>query len=226
MTARAGQATGMVRFVHDRDRELTAVRRCACYAALSELVCSPHDVDSRPALRDRLRDGGTLDAPSGLDELLPQFVDRGLDTLKREYSSLFEIGSEGPPCPIREDLQTGQRKGTREDLVRFYGYFNYLLDEKFAWAPDHLSVELEFMHFLCYREASAGDDAASYQLAQVDFSERHLVRWVPELVTGVTRAAPDSIYRRVIEVVDRYLAADVAWQRGTISAAPDSRDQE
>jgi len=165
-----------------------------------------------------------LDRASGLDELLREFTERDLDTLKREYSGLFEVGSDGPPCPIREDLQTGQRKGTREDLVRFYGYFNYVLDEKFAWAPDHLAVELEFMHFLCYREASGGDDAASYQLAQVDFSERHLVRWVPELAGSVARAAPDSIYRRVIDVIDRYLAADLAWQRGTISAQAEGQN--
>lgn len=217
MTAPAEQASGGVRLVHDRDTELTAALRCACYAALSELVCSPHDVDPRPALRDKLGDGGTLDTTSGLDELLREFTDRDIESLKREYSGLFEVGSEGPPCPIREDLQTGQRKGTREDLVRFYAYFNYVLDEEFAWAPDHLSVELEFMHFLCYHEASAGEDATSYQLAQVDFSERHLVRWVPELAASVARAAPDSIYCRVIEVIDRYLSADLAWQRGTIS---------
>ncbi len=224
MTGPAGQAAGTTRFVHDRETERTAALRCACYAALSELVCSPHDVDPRPALRDRLGAGASLDAASGLDGLLREFTERDLDTLKREYSGLFEVGSEGPPCPIREDLQTGQRKGTREDLVRFYGYFNYLLDEKFAWAPDHLSVELEFMHFLCFREASAGDDAASYQLAQADFSERHLVRWVPELADSVARSAPESIYRRVIEVIDRYLAADLAWQRGTISAEAEGQN--
>jgi len=202
--------------VSERDARQTAAARCACYAALSELACSPHDMDPRVSLRDKIDIGTALDYADGLDGLLREFVALDLDTLKLEFSALFEVGSDGPPCPIREDLQTGQRAGTREDLVRFYNYFNYTLEEKFAWAPDHLSVELEFMHFLCYREASAGSDAASYQLAQIDFSQRHLMRWVPELARSVARVASDSVYCRVIDAIERFLAADYAWQCGTI----------
>jgi len=202
--------------VSERNVRQTAAARCACYGALSELACSPHDMDPRVSLRDKIDIDTALDYAEGLDGLLREFVELDLDKLKYAYSALFEVGSDGPPCPIREDLQTGQRAGTREDLVRFYNYFNYKLDEKFAWAPDHLSVELEFMHFLCYREASAETDAASYQLAQVDFSERHLVRWVPELAKSVANVATDSIYRRAIDAIEQFLTADYAWQRGTI----------
>ncbi|MDP6675217.1 MAG: molecular chaperone TorD family protein [Gammaproteobacteria bacterium] len=202
--------------VSNREARQTAAVRCACYAVMSELAGSPHDLDPRVSLRDKIDIGTALDYAKGLDALLREFVELDLDKLKYEYSALFEVGGDGPPCPIREDLQTGQRKGTREDLVRFYNYFNYKLEEKFAWAPDHLSVELEFMHFLCYREASAETDATSYQLAQADFSERHLVCWVPELASSVARVASDSIYRRVIDTVDQYLAVDFAWQCGTI----------
>jgi len=202
--------------VSERNVRQTAAARCTCYGALSELACSPHDMDPRVSLRDKIDIDTALDYADGLGSLLREFVELDLDKLKYEYSALFEVGGDGPPCPIREDLQTGQRAGTREDLVRFYNYFNYKLEEKFAWAPDHLSVELEFMHFLCYREASAETDAASYQLAQVDFSERHLVRWVPELAKSVANVATDSIYRRAIDAIEQFLTADYAWQRGTI----------
>ena len=74
------------------------------------------------------------------------------EDLKREYSGLFEVGSDGPPVPIREDLHRNQPAKVKESIVRFYDYFGYGLSEKFQWAPDHLSVELEFMHFLCYQE--------------------------------------------------------------------------
>ena len=209
----------LTRFINVSERNVrqTAAARCACYGALSELACSPHDMDPRASLRDKIDIDTVLDYADGLDGLSREFVELDLDKLKYAYSALFEVGSDGPPCPIREDLQTGQRAGTREDLVRFYNYFNYQLEEKFAWAPDHLSVELEFMHFLCYREASADQDAASYQLAQVDFSERHLVRWVPELARSVAKVATDSIYRRAIDTIEQFLTADYAWQCGTIS---------
>jgi len=207
--------------VSKRDAQQTAVARCACYAAVSELVCSPHDLDPRESLSEKIQGdkidiGITLDYADGLNSLLKEFVELDLDRLKHEYSSLFEVGSDGPPCPIREDLQTGQRAGTREDLVRFYNFFNYKLEDKFAWAPDHLSVELEFMHFLCYLEASDAANALSYQLAQADFSARHLVRWVPGLANSVANTSPDSIYYRAIDSIEKFLVADYAWQSGTI----------
>lgn len=211
-----------IRSVVGREAEVSAPVRCACYAAWSALVASPHDLDPRASLRDKLGIGAAVEYGAALDALLSEFVEVDLDTLKREYSGLFEVGSDGPPVPIREDLQTGQRAGTREDLVRFYNYFKYTLGEKFAWAPDHLSVELEFMHYLCYRETTAESDLLSYQLAQVDFSERHLVGWLPKLAAAVETNSPGSQYGRVISALCEFVVADYDWQSGTIAPVDDS----
>ncbi|MFW2405856.1 MAG: molecular chaperone TorD family protein [Gammaproteobacteria bacterium] len=208
------------RSVAGRDVESTAAARCACYAALSALVASPHDLDPRPALRERIGLGSGIEYVDQLDALLDEFASADLDELKREYSGLFEVGDDGPPAPIREDLQTGQRSGTREDIVRFFNFFKYKLSEKYAWAPDHLSVELEFMHFLCYREATAGagehGDVLSYQLAQLDFSTRHLVNWVPRFAETVTNSAPNSLYARALAAVAGFVRSDNEWQGSTV----------
>lgn len=202
-----------------RNRQNTAPLRCACYATWSELTASPHDLDTRDSLRDKLGASGQLDYGVDLDAIITEYLDREPADLRREYSGLFEVGSDGPPVPIREDLQTGQRSGTREDLVRFYDYFGYALAETFAWQPDHLSVELEFMHYLCYREAAAETDAVSFQLAQADFSERHLLNWLDSLREATRQSAADSLYMRVLDGLRAFLSADLAWQRSTISAA-------
>jgi DMSO reductase family type II enzyme chaperone len=215
----------VVRRVSGRDTDVTGPIRCACYAALSELTASPHDIDSRESLREKIGVAATLKYGAGLNAVLSEFVDTDLDTLKKEYSGLFEVGSDGPPVPIREDLQTGQRSGTREELVRFYNFFNYALEEKFAWAPDHLSVQLEFMHVLCFREASTGDERLSYQLAQADFTERHLIKWVPRLLQGVETISPGSLYARIIGTLNEFLASDFAWQNGTIFASDKDSQQ-
>lgn len=205
------------RYVSGRNIDRTAPLRCASYAALSDLTTSPHEVDPRPALREKMGMLSGLEYARDIEALLSEFVEREFDELKREYSGLFEVGSDGPPVPIREDLQTGQRGGTREELVRFYNYFNYSLAEKFAWAPDHLSVQLEFMHFLCFQEASGDENALSYQLAQADFLQRHLLKWVPRLAANVDAVSPGSIYCRVVGVLNGFLDADANWQAGTIS---------
>lgn len=201
----------------------TAGIRCMAYAGCSELLASPHDVDPRPALRERQGLAGVTDAPhvAGLEQLMAEVAGADLEDLKAEYSGLFEVGSQGPPAPIREDLQTGQRAGTREEVMRFYDFFGYVLGERFAWQPDHLSVQLEFMHYLCFREAEAGADAGalSFQLAQVDFTERHLARWVPQLAANVDRIAAGSLYGRVVRGVMEFITADLAWQAGTIIPA-------
>lgn len=216
--------TPSARRVSGRDTERSAPLRCAVYAALSELTASPHEIDPRPALREKAGTLCELGYARGVESLLSEFVDRDLTELKREYSGLFEVGSDGPPVPIREDLQTGQRSGTREELVRFYRYFDYSLAERFAWAPDHLSVQLEFMHFLCFREASNNENAISYQLAQADFLQRHLLKWVPKLKANVESVSPSSIYCRVVYVLDEFLTEDAAWQNNTISASDSADD--
>lgn len=212
----AGGASPSARSVAGRRVETTAPVRCGIYGALSELVASPHDLDARPSLRNKIGLASHSEYAEGLDDLLNEFVDVDLADLKRDYSGLFEVGDDGPPVPIREDLQTGQRAGTREDLVRFYGFFKYKLDEKFSWSPDHLSVELEFMHFLCYREATVEIDALSYQLAQFDFAARHLCNWLPGVASNVESTAPGSLYSRIVAAVCDFVVRDHAWQAGTI----------
>jgi DMSO reductase family type II enzyme chaperone len=208
-----------IRVVHDRDIDATAPARCGSYAAWSELMASPHDLDPRPGLREKMGVWDGLPQAEGLSALVTEFIEIDLDLLKRHYSGLFEVGSDGPPVPIREDIQTGQRAGTREDLVRFYDFFGYRLADQFAWAPDHLSVELEFMHYLCYGEAATEDDPTPYQLAQIDFAERHLVRWVPDFTAKVEAASDTGIYSRVATGLRHFVMADFAWQSGTISPA-------
>jgi len=216
--SQAGAEAALSRQVDEqaRIREHTAALRCACYAAWSELTASPHEVDTRDSLQDKRGAGGALGYGAGLDALIDEYLGRDPVELKREYSGLFEIGSDGPPVPIREDLQTGQRAGTREDLVRFHDYFGYALSQNFAWQPDHLSVELEFMHYLCYREATAESDALTFQLAQVDFAERHLLNWIGRPCDAVQEIAADSLYARILSLLMAFVAADVAWQRETI----------
>jgi DMSO reductase family type II enzyme chaperone len=196
----------------------TAPGRCLLYALCSDLTASPFDAE--PAVADREIDFSELHLPyalGALPQVLRDWREADREQLKREYSGLFEVGSDGPPVPIREDLHREQSAGVREGIVRFYDFFGYGLSDSFAWAPDHLSVELEFMHFLAYNEAEkSGADALSCQLAQFDFAERHLVSWVPELADRIATQQPDAFYGKVLRSVSEFLLTDFAWQHTTI----------
>lgn len=203
-----------------REREGSAPPRCLAYAACSELLASPHERDPRPALQARVGLGALWPQAAALDPLLVDVATADLGALRVAYSGLFEVGDEGPPVPLREDLQPG-RAGSREELVRFYDHFGYALSEPLAWQPDHLSVLLEFMHFLCWREAQASDDEAAlpFQLAQADFAQRHLASWLPQWAQRVGELAEGSLYARAAQALNGFVAADVAWQAQGIETA-------
>jgi DMSO reductase family type II enzyme chaperone len=205
-----------------REAAGTAPGRCLMYAVFSDIAASPFDAE--PAVAGESTELAQLGLPyelAHLEALLKEWRTRDREELKREYSSLFEVGSNGPPVPIREDLHLNQPAGVREDIVRFYEFFGYGLEEKFAWAPDHLSVELEFMHFLCFQEADAVANettALSAQLAQSDFAERHLCNWVSGLAQQIIEQQPDALYGQLIAALSEFLVKDFEWQQTTIKS--------
>ncbi len=204
------------RSVEDRGNAEGARARGQMYALFSDLISSPFDAE--PAIAPDF-DFDALAFPydvADFSALVAEWCGADTTVLKREYSALFEVGSDGPPVPIREDLHLQQPAGVREDIVRFYEFFGYQLAEKFAWAPDHLSLELEFMYFLAFQEASGQGDTLSYQLGQHDFAERHLQNWVSELADRVRKQQPDSIYARILDAMSHFVSVDFAWQDGTI----------
>lgn len=204
-----------------RDAAETALQRCLGYGLCSTLVASPHEVDLHRLLQESGFGALRLPHGDGLKESCLRVAESGLDQLRAEYSGLFEVGDEGPPVPIQEALQARRPAGTREEVVRFYDHFGYALGENFAWQPDHLSVELEFMHFLCFHEAQvlSDEEALPFQLAQLDFTQRHLAAWLPRLTDNLCGKAPDALYRGILESVQRFVDGDVRWQAATILEA-------
>tara|TARA_B100001105_G_scaffold50904_1_gene38361 strand:- start:327 stop:989 length:663 start_codon:yes stop_codon:yes gene_type:complete len=205
------------RFCNDdlRSTEKTAILRSQGYELFSLLLSSPHDLDTKSKLNGI---PGTTSLPYSLDlsDLMNEFTNRDLVELKKQYSGLFEIGNDGPPAPIREDLFLLQPAGLREDLIRFYNYFGYTLGEKYEWQMDHLSIELEFMYFLCFQEHNITEDRLSYQLAQLDFSARHLSNWIPNFQNTLKRISPDDLYTKIVVELSKFIENDIEWQLGTI----------
>jgi DMSO reductase family type II enzyme chaperone len=113
-----------------------------------------------------------------------------LDDLEVDYTHLFLVE---PLCPLREDAHTSGADSW-EELVRFYEFFGLNLAAYGDRLPDHLSVQLEFLHFLafCEVESTGKDCITDYRLAQRDFLARHLCRWVP----NATEKLRTSLNRR------------------------------
>jgi DMSO reductase family type II enzyme chaperone len=102
---------------------------------------------------------------------------------------------------------------TMEEAVRFYNHFGLTLSESPHELPDHLTTELEFLHFLAFREAQSleqGDDPGAYQRAQRDFLARHLGRWIPKMREKMERKDPMPFFLELVRRLESFLMNDGA----------------
>jgi DMSO reductase family type II enzyme chaperone len=147
----------------------------------------------------------------------------GEDDLAVEYTRLFDVGTGGPPCPLYGGLYGGARMKTMEEAVRFYNYFGLSLSEEQRELPDHITTQLEFLHFLAYRETEAlqaEGDADSFRRAQRDFIDRAPGKWVPKLQGRMQGQKPMRFFTALVDALVRFLANDRARVVALVGSAP------
>jgi TorA maturation chaperone TorD len=102
------------------------------------------------------------------------------------------------------------------DIAGFYKAFGVELSRDIHERMDHLSVELEFMHFLAYKESYArchdGMDKTQIVVdAQKKFVKEHIGRWVPLFAKMLMKKADSGLYRFVADFTDQLIEFDVAY---------------
>lgn len=134
------------------------------------------------------------------------------DGLEPDFIAAFEVGVPEPPVPLYESAYAADdkasRRGVLEDLVRFYEFFDLDLGEAPSEAPDHLTVELEFMAALAQLEALAAGDGADrtpFRLAQRDFLDRHLRGFLERICE---RTLPGGFYTGAFHALRRAVEQD------------------
>jgi TorA maturation chaperone TorD len=80
----------------------------------------------------------------------------------------------------------------------------------FKEPPDHIAVELEFMHFLIFKEIDATsrndiDRAIEYVDQQEAFLENHLAAWVPVFARHVVENATTDFYKHLARATDLFI---------------------
>jgi DMSO reductase family type II enzyme chaperone len=160
--------------------------------------------------------------------LLNQVKDEDIEV---EFIRLFESGPGSPPCPLIEGAYRGDRRTVMRELILFYNHFGLSYaegaqDER----PDHLCLEMEFLHYLTFKELLAiqkGSDPSSYLRAQRDFLVRHPLNWVgkvaermdriKESLTGDARREVILFYRGLTKLTHRYLQEDCRYLQAMLA---------
>lgn len=139
-----------------QDPPLSALERSVCYRGLAEAFRSP-------AGGSGILDDAWIPAPS--------------EDAKTEFLQAFEPSISKTACSLYQSTHSGREQTSLyEELIRWYDHFGLQRKAK-AELPDHISVELEFMHFLSYSEHLADqnpDAVKTLQRAQREFLEKHL----------------------------------------------------
>lgn len=131
-----------------------------------------------------------------------------------EYIRLFDVGPMGPPCPLYGGVYGGDRMKVMEDATRFYNFFHLRVAAPGQDLPDHITTELEFLHYLTFREGLArqeGVEPGSLLRAQRDFLARHLCRWVPQLEARLPKQDPAPFFAALVRFAVGFVQHDRAY---------------
>ncbi len=190
------------------------VARSKCYA----LLASGYNVPGEEQFQ-QLSEGALVAAleeqrgelPYEFDWAIePMPADWSRDEHEAEFLRLFEVGAGGPPCPLYGGVWSADRMRAMEEVMRFYKYFGLKLSDERRVPPDHLATELEFLHYLTFRQAAASlaQMAASYRRAQLDFIGRQPGRWVPKLKERLDGLEAPAFFTSLVDATARFLVAD------------------
>lgn len=160
---------------------------------------------------------GLADAVAALETALATDLKQAptLQQWADAYLFLFEHGMD-VPCPLYETEYTTahlwQQTQAMADIAGFYKAFG-VHHEASGERPDHLALELDFMHLLCMKEAVALADgnaeaAAVCAEAQTKFIAEHLGCWTGVVSTLCHRNGALQTYGAVADLTDRWIGLE------------------
>ena len=153
-------------------------------------------------------------APTAGDVLANSMAHGSLEEIQVEYVRLFDYR---PPCPPYESaiVKMARDNPARLHLLleAFYNEFGLVKSAFFADPPDHISLELEFMHYLSHKEGEGlekSDPAAVERFwnGQKRFLEAHIMEWVPVFSARLQNKARGLFYKNLGLITHEFVTAD------------------
>lgn len=132
-----------------------------------------------------------------------------MNELAEEYAALFIVsGGLSPYESVRLKGLLCQEPST--EVEEFYKRCGLVLKEKWKKTfPDHLGLELEFMGYLCDKEAEADGSANnSWFDYQREFFESHLGRWCMEYLHDLQKCSFHPFYREIAKITRQFLESE------------------
>jgi len=137
------------------------------------------------------------------------------DELLVEYAKLFVGPFELKAAPYGSVYLDEGRKVMGESTVKvmeIYKEEGLAMDRDFKDLPDHITVELEFMYYLAFKEIEAleekNTEKAGYYLdARESFRQDFLGKWVTPFCCKIKEGTDNEFYNALADCLAAFLAA-------------------
>lgn len=150
--------------------------------------------------------------------------------LSKEYLRLF-VGPGRVPCPPYESVHRQDRpileKGlvmgpSTADVRHRYAKADLVLPKNFTDLPDHIAVEMEFMHFLCSEELKSiqqgyPQESTKRRKMEQEFLKEHLEPWVERFADCVLKSTNSSFYRSAAGLLKAFVKNESEYLLGSNS---------
>jgi DMSO reductase family type II enzyme chaperone len=164
---------------------------------------------------------------TALEDARAQLADLPIAAMEVAFTGTFVAAFPEAPCSPYEGLvrKSEPRVQLMLEVSDFYRHFGMRMNpgEGQNEAPDHLRAELEFLQFLCLKEAQARREETSellygYLLAQRDFLARHLVVWVRPFAELLHASGKHPWFAAAAGLLADFLDAEHALVEGYLEA--------
>jgi DMSO reductase family type II enzyme chaperone len=209
-----------------------AIRRAAAYSLLADAFAFP-DEPAVARLQQSAAAAQSLCSGSVVSLLAALACRAEAGRLQPPWADAFTVGS-SPDCPSFEtayfSTDATQQTQRMADIAGFYRAFG--VDASVAgFRPDDISVELEFMSYLCRKQAHAAAHMGAPRVGQVLRAQRlfladHLGQWGEALGGRLAGAVGSSFYGSAGRALADWLAADLAELAVTPPARADAPDPD
>lgn len=144
------------------------------------------------------------------------FLDTTEEELKIEYARLFVGPYELKAPPYGSVYLDGERRLMGEstlEVIRFYEKAGLAMDQDSKEPPDHISLELEFMYYLTYKEVEAlkkFDEKRALDIREVrkDFLNRFLKPWIPSFCDKMKESTDNLYYRALADCLFTFINSE------------------
>ncbi len=152
---------------------------------------------------------------SRLNSVKEYFIEnrRRIEDIKSEYLNIFDVGRKISPYETEYITEKLSRKPFElADIAGFYTAFGLSVNEKMRnkEALDHISIELEFMAILEWKEQYALENGQEENVkivkdAKMKFLQDHLAKWGFFFCRQIYGLEADSFFIRLAKLFERVL---------------------